>query len=82
MQTSTAIHAEAYSNRRRGNAARIEQGEKHRSPTRNTPHRGHFALQNNGVSPAGGRLEQFREAIRKEIEVWRKVVSEAGVKAE
>jgi hypothetical protein len=30
----------------------------------------------------GGRPEQFREAIRKEIEVWRKVVSEAGVKAE
>jgi len=39
-------------------------------------------LQNDGVSPAGGRPEQFREAIRKEIELWRKVVSEAGVKAE
>jgi tripartite-type tricarboxylate transporter receptor subunit TctC len=39
-------------------------------------------LQNDGVSPAGGRPEQFREAIRKEIEVWRKVVSDAGVKAE
>jgi tripartite-type tricarboxylate transporter receptor subunit TctC len=39
-------------------------------------------LQNDGVSPAGGPPEQFREAIRKEIEVWRKVVSEAGVKAE
>jgi tripartite-type tricarboxylate transporter receptor subunit TctC len=39
-------------------------------------------LQNDGVSPAGGRPEQFREAIRKEIELWREVVSEAGVKAE
>jgi tripartite-type tricarboxylate transporter receptor subunit TctC len=39
-------------------------------------------LQNDGVSPAGGRPEQFREAIKKEIEVWRKVVAEAGVKAE
>jgi tripartite-type tricarboxylate transporter receptor subunit TctC len=39
-------------------------------------------LQNDGVSPAGGRPEQFREAIRKEIELWRKVVSEAGVKLE
>src|SRR4051812_17053828 len=39
-------------------------------------------LQNDGVSPAGGRPEQFREAIRKEIEVWRKVVSKAGVRAE
>lgn len=29
-------------------------------------------LQDDGVSPAGGRPEQFREAIRKEIEVWRK----------
>jgi len=65
-------------------------------PTRNTPQprafRGTDAkefpiltadqLQNDGVSPAVGRPEQFREAIRKEIEVWRKVVSEAGVKAE
>jgi tripartite-type tricarboxylate transporter receptor subunit TctC len=39
-------------------------------------------LQSDGVSPAGGRPEQFREAIRKEIEVWRKVVAAAGVKAE
>jgi len=39
-------------------------------------------LQNDGVSPAGGRPEEFREAIRKEIETWRKVVSDAGIKAE
>jgi tripartite-type tricarboxylate transporter receptor subunit TctC len=39
-------------------------------------------LQNDGVSPAGGRPEQFREAIRQEIELWRKVVRDAGVKAE
>ena len=39
-------------------------------------------LQSDGVSPAGGRPEQFREAIRQEIEVWRKVVKDAGVKAE
>jgi len=63
---------------------RIDQGEKHCSPTRSTPQprafRGTDAkefliltaeqLQNDGVSPAGGRPEQFREAIRKEIEVW------------
>ena len=39
-------------------------------------------LQNDGVSPAGGTPEQFLEIIRKEIEVWRRVVNEAGVKAE
>jgi tripartite-type tricarboxylate transporter receptor subunit TctC len=39
-------------------------------------------LQNDGVSPAGGAPEEFRAAIRKEIEVWRKVVSDAGVKAD
>lgn len=39
-------------------------------------------LQNDGVSPAGGSPEEFRAAIRKEIEVWRKVVQETGVKAE
>ncbi len=39
-------------------------------------------LKNDGVSPAGGQPEQFREAIRREIETWRKVVSDAGVKAE
>jgi tripartite-type tricarboxylate transporter receptor subunit TctC len=39
-------------------------------------------LQNDGVSPAGGTPEQFLGAITKEIEVWRRVVAEAGVKAE
>ena len=39
-------------------------------------------LQSDGVSPAGGTSEEFRETIRTEIEVWRKVVREAGVKAE
>jgi len=39
-------------------------------------------LQNDGVSPAGGTPEGFREAIRQEIETWRKVVRDAGVKAE
>jgi tripartite-type tricarboxylate transporter receptor subunit TctC len=39
-------------------------------------------LQNDGVSPAGGPPEQFRDAIQKEIETWRKVVSDAGIKAE
>jgi tripartite-type tricarboxylate transporter receptor subunit TctC len=39
-------------------------------------------LQNDGVSPAGGAPEAFRQAIRQEIETWRKVVREAGVKAE
>jgi tripartite-type tricarboxylate transporter receptor subunit TctC len=39
-------------------------------------------LQSDGVSPAGGTPEQFLATIRKEIEVWRKVASDAGVKAE
>jgi tripartite-type tricarboxylate transporter receptor subunit TctC len=39
-------------------------------------------LQNDGVSPAGGRPEEFRAAISREIELWRKVVNDAGVKAE
>lgn len=39
-------------------------------------------LQNDGVSPAGGSPEQFLATIEKEIEVWRKVASDAGVKAE
>jgi tripartite-type tricarboxylate transporter receptor subunit TctC len=39
-------------------------------------------LQNDGVSPAGGSPEEFRAAIRKEIALWRKVVQQAGVKAE
>src|SRR3954469_15745168 len=39
-------------------------------------------LQNDGVSPAGGSPEQFLAQIRKEIDVWRKVAADAGVKAE
>jgi len=39
-------------------------------------------LASDGVSPAGGTPEQFLATIKKEIEVWRKVVNEAGVKAE
>lgn len=39
-------------------------------------------LQNDGVSPAGGKPEQFLAAIRKEIEIWRKVVVDANVKTE
>jgi tripartite-type tricarboxylate transporter receptor subunit TctC len=39
-------------------------------------------LQNDGVSPAGGSPEQFLATITKEIEVWRKVVSDAGIKVE
>ena len=39
-------------------------------------------LQNDGVAPAGGAPERFGAQIRKEIELWRKVVAEAGVKAE
>ena len=39
-------------------------------------------LQNDGVAPAGGSPEQFRAVIQKEIGVWRKVATDAGVKAE
>src|SRR5262249_23285969 len=39
-------------------------------------------LQNDGVSPAGGSPEDLREAIRKEIDLWRRVISDAGVKIE
>ena len=39
-------------------------------------------LQNDGVAPAGGTPEQFAAQIKKEIGVWRKVVADAGVKAE
>ena len=39
-------------------------------------------LQSDGQSPAGGSPEQLLATIKKEIEVWRKVVSDAGVKAE
>ncbi len=39
-------------------------------------------LQSDGLSPAGGTPEQFLARIKKEIEVWRKVVNDAGVKVE
>jgi tripartite-type tricarboxylate transporter receptor subunit TctC len=39
-------------------------------------------LQNDGVSPAGGTPQEFLETIRREIGVWRKVVQDAGVRAE
>lgn len=39
-------------------------------------------LQNDGVAPAGGSAAQFAAQIKKEIGVWRKVVVDAGVKAE
>jgi len=39
-------------------------------------------LQNDGVSPAGGTPEQLLATIRREIQTWRAVVSEAGVKTE
>ena len=39
-------------------------------------------LQNDGVSPAGGTPEDFLATMTKEIEVWRRVVAQAGVKTE
>jgi tripartite-type tricarboxylate transporter receptor subunit TctC len=39
-------------------------------------------LQNDGVAPAGGTPEQFLAQIKKEIELWRKVASDAKVKVE
>ena len=39
-------------------------------------------LEADGAAPAGGPPEQFLATIRNEIEVWRKVVREAGVKPE
>ena len=35
-----------------------------------------------GVSPAGGAADQFGALIKRDIEVWRKVVQKSGVKAE
>ena len=37
-------------------------------------------LQTDGVSPAGGSPERFRDQIRKEVELWRKAVADIGVK--
>jgi tripartite-type tricarboxylate transporter receptor subunit TctC len=39
-------------------------------------------LQNDGVSPAGGSPQQFAATIKRETEMWRKVVAEANIKAE
>jgi len=39
-------------------------------------------LQSDGQSPVGGSPEQLLATIKKEIVLWRKVVSDAGVKAE
>jgi tripartite-type tricarboxylate transporter receptor subunit TctC len=39
-------------------------------------------LQTDGSSPVGGTPEQFLATIKREIEVWRGVVREAGVKRE
>jgi tripartite-type tricarboxylate transporter receptor subunit TctC len=39
-------------------------------------------LQADGVSPAGGSPEEFGTRIAREIELWRKIVAQAGVKAE
>jgi tripartite-type tricarboxylate transporter receptor subunit TctC len=39
-------------------------------------------LQADGVSPAGGTPEQLHEQIRKEIDMWQKVVTRAGIKPE
>ena len=39
-------------------------------------------LQSDGVSPAGGTPQEFHAVIAREIEVWRRVVNDAGVKLE
>jgi tripartite-type tricarboxylate transporter receptor subunit TctC len=39
-------------------------------------------LQADGVSAAGGTPEQLYEQIRKEIDMWRKVIAQAGIKIE
>ena len=39
-------------------------------------------LQNDGVSPAGGKPEQLGAQIKKEMGVWKKVAADAGVKVE
>jgi tripartite-type tricarboxylate transporter receptor subunit TctC len=39
-------------------------------------------LQNDGVAPAGGSSQQFAATIKSEIGMWRKVVTDAGVKVE
>jgi len=39
-------------------------------------------LKNDGVAPAGGTPQQFGTTIKNEIEMWRKVVAEANIRAE
>jgi tripartite-type tricarboxylate transporter receptor subunit TctC len=39
-------------------------------------------LQNDGVAPAGGTPQQFGTTIKTEIEMWRKVVADASIKAD
>jgi tripartite-type tricarboxylate transporter receptor subunit TctC len=39
-------------------------------------------LAGDGVTAAGGTADQFGATIKKDIEMWRKVVAKAGVKAE
>jgi tripartite-type tricarboxylate transporter receptor subunit TctC len=39
-------------------------------------------LRNEGLSPAGGTPEQFGALIGKDIQLWRKVVTDIGLKAE
>jgi len=39
-------------------------------------------LQNDGVAPAGGTPQQFGNTIKTEIEMWRKVVVTANIKAD
>jgi len=39
-------------------------------------------LQGDGVAPAGGTPEEFLAQIRKEIDLWHKVATQAGIKAE
>jgi tripartite-type tricarboxylate transporter receptor subunit TctC len=39
-------------------------------------------LRDEGLSPAGGTPEQFGALIGKDIQLWRKVVTDIGLKAE
>lgn len=39
-------------------------------------------MQANGVDPTGGTPEQLAEHIRKEVELWRRVIAKANVKVE
>lgn len=39
-------------------------------------------LQTDGAEPAGGTAEQFKQTISSEIELWKEVVGELGIKAE